>query len=164
MSNPLRIDLKTLPEEGLDICGSLPSSVLNLDASDEIKPLSPLTYELNVQRDDHGLLLMGTLDATFTLVCGRCVTPFPLHLRLENYVGEVEIDEDARESIIDLTDVVRDDILVALPSYPRCEDGNVEPRECPAQGRFDGPAPTEADADAAPQDTGVWDVLDQLKN
>lgn len=64
---------------------------------------------------------------------------------------------------MDLTEMIREDILLTLPNFPRCEDGNVEPRDCPAQGKFD-PAELAAEADEAPGgDRGVWNALDKLK-
>lgn len=159
----LKIDPDNLPDEGIDLVGTLPKAALALDPADKVQPLSDLDYDIHVQRDDAGLMLLGTLDATFELECGRCLERFPMQMTLSDYVGEVEI-EGENKSIIDLTETLRDDILVALPSYPRCEDGNVNERECPAQGRFDAQASLAASADDAPQDTGIWDALDQLQN
>jgi uncharacterized metal-binding protein YceD (DUF177 family) len=76
---------------------------------------------------------------------------------------ELDLPLEGEGSIIDLTEAIRDDILVALPPYPRCEDGNIEPRECPAQGRFDS-VPAALPDEPPAGDKAVWNVLDQLKN
>ncbi len=160
---PFRIDLRNLPTEGKDISGTLTPAFFELSETDDIKAISPVTYELNVLRDGKDLLVTGSLDATFELTCGRCLQRFQQHVEMDDYQTEIPF-EDA-SSTIDLTEPIREDILLALPSYPRCEDGNVEPRECPAQGKFematDESAPDESAEAPAP---GVWNVLDQLKN
>jgi uncharacterized metal-binding protein YceD (DUF177 family) len=158
--NPFRVDLKNLPDGGKDIHGTLPASFFALDPKDTIKATGPLTYELKIERDDNDLIVSGSMDAEFELECVRCLGHFRYKADFPDFISDEPItDEDAT---MDLTDLVREDILVALPSYPRCEDGNVEPRECPAEGRFDTTADPDAEEPAA-QATAVWDALDQLK-
>lgn len=159
--HPFKIDPDQLPLEGLLLHGTQPSDFFALPANDSIKSLSPLEYDLNVMRDEDQIILTGRLSAEFEFECGRCLERFRYLAELPEYHSEVPI-ETAGE-IMDLTDCIREDILLALPSYPRCEDGNVLLRECPAQGRFDA-ASDSASGSPASQDAGVWDVLDQLKN
>ena len=66
------------------------------------------------------------------------------------------------EAPIDLTTSLREDILLALPTHPRCESGNVTPRECPAEGRFD--PGQDASGDESATGGKAWEALDQLKN
>jgi hypothetical protein len=54
-------------------------------------------------------------------------------------------------------------MLLALPTFPRCETGNVTPRRCPAEGRFDPATQTVRDAPQE-EDAEVWKALDQLEN
>ncbi len=160
---PFRIDLRNLPPEGRDLAGSVLPAFFDLRENDDIKAVSPLTYELNVLLDNKDLLITGKVDATFELMCGRCLQRFQQRVEMDDYQTEIAVEDPA--ATIDLTDAIREDILLALPSYPRCEDGNVEPRECPAQGRFEPAADESApDKSAEAQAPGVWNVLDQLKN
>ena len=158
---PFRIDLNKLPSDGKDIEGTLPPAFFDLQTTDVIKATEPLNYQLHVERDGKDLLLLGELSAGFELECGRCLQKFAYRTEMPHYHAEIPIESE--DATIDLTDALREDILVALPSYPRCEDGNVEPRVCPAEGRFEVTAAAESDEPAG-QDTGVWDVLDKLKN
>ena len=160
---PFRIDLRNLPPEGRDIAGTVPPAFFALAETDDVKALSPLTYELNIIRDDKDLVVTGHVAATFELMCGRCLQRFQQHIEMDDYQTEISVDDPS--ATIDLTESIREDILLALPSYPRCEDGNVETRECPAQGKFE-PATDESapDEPAEARAPGVWNVLDQLKN
>lgn len=158
--HPFKIDPDQLPTEGQLIHGIQPPEFFALADQDSIKCVSPLAYDLNVMRDEDQIILAGRLSAEFEFECGRCLERFRYLAELPAYESEVPI-ETAGE-IMDLTDCIREDILLALPSYPRCEDGNVLLRECPAQGRFDA-ASDSASGITTSQDAGVWDVLDQLK-
>jgi uncharacterized protein len=160
--SPFRFDLHNLPSDGKQLAGTLPHSFFDLDPKDIVQATGPMNYEIEVMRDEDDLILTGKLDATFELECGRCLGRFAYEVEIDEYQGEVTI-EDVNAAMIDLTDVIRDDILVALPSYPRCEDGNVDPRECPAQGKFDTVATSDSAEGQAPGDA-AWDVLEQLKN
>ena len=159
---PFKIDLRSFPEEGRVISGSLPPQFFDLSATDDVRAVSPLKFDLTVARDGKDLTVNGCVEADFDLMCGRCLQRFGMKVAIDDYETEASI-EDASETI-DLTDAIREDILLALPSYPRCENGNIDPRECPAQGKFE-PATDESAPDdlAGPQAPGVWNVLDQLK-
>ncbi len=157
---PFRIDLSKLPSGGKDLEGTLPPAFFELAPTDTIKAIGPLNYVLHVERDENDLVLTGELTAEFELECGRCLSRFSYRAELPHYLADIPIENE--DETIDLTSTVREDILVALPGYPRCEDGNVEPRVCPAEGRFEVAAEAESD-EPAKQSTEVWNVLDQLK-
>jgi uncharacterized metal-binding protein YceD (DUF177 family) len=159
---PFRIDLKNLPDGGKEIEGTLPPSFFGLEPTDPVKATGPLNYHLTVERDDDDLVVTGEMSAPFELECGRCLNKFPYLADFPHYASDQPIEGE--DAMIDLTDLVREDILVALPSYPRCEDGNVEPRQCPAEGKFDSTEEPADDEPASTPGTAAWDALDQLKN
>lgn len=158
----LKIDPRQLPAEGLQLQGTLPISFFGLSQTDHAKALTPLHYDLLAVRDDNDeLLVTGTLSATFELECGRCTEKYEQKVELEDYATSLPIENDAP---VDLTEPIREDILLALPTYPRCETGNVQQRECPAEGRFDA-APIEASNEQQEDgDASMWEALDQLQN
>lgn len=156
--NPFQFDIRNLPGDGKQIHGTQPASFFQLAETDSLKAESPLVYDLNVIRDDKDIIVTGSLDATFSQECGRCLQRFQQRIFIPEYQTEIPIEKD---TTMDLTDMVREDILLALPNFPRCEDGNVEPRDCPAEGQFD---PTDEPLDdEEPGADGVWNALDQLK-
>jgi uncharacterized protein len=158
MHRPFHIDLRSLPDGGKDIQGTEPASFFGLAEGDAAQAISPLTYELHIERDGGEILVTGRLEASFRLECGRCLEPFEIRLVLDTYSAEIPIEKDMT---INLTDTVREDTLVALPSYPRCEDGNVHSRPCPAEGKFE-PAPETAPVETENAGPGVWDALNKL--
>lgn len=156
----LTVDPRSLPAEGRRLEGALPPAFFALPEGDPVRPAGPLTFELRALRDDDDLILTGRLRAPFQFDCVRCLRPLDYLVDIEDYRAEIPIEN---EQIIDLTDWLREDILLALPSYPRCEDSNVLPRDCAAEGRFEPDSEEETDAAATDGATGVWDALDQLK-
>jgi uncharacterized protein len=157
----LQFDPNILPADGLDLQGSLPASFFELPEGDPVRPVSPLEYNLHVSKDDDGeLFVTGEIGATFELDCGRCLEPFQLRIEQGDFAHQIPMENGTP----DLTTLLREDILLTLPTYPRCETGNVTPRECPAEGRFD--SSTELSGDEAPDASGknTWEALDQLTN
>lgn len=158
MHRPFFIDLRSLPDGGKDISGQELPTFFALDPKDSIQAVSPLKYDLHIERDGGELLISGRLEATFSLECGACLERFEQRVELEDYSSEIEIGKD---DTINLTDTVREDTLLALPSYPRCDAGNVHPRQCPAEGRFE-PALETAPDEPQSAGQGVWEALNKL--
>jgi uncharacterized protein len=158
MHHPFHIDLRNLSAEGKDISGSEQPSFFDLSPEDTVQPLSPLTYQLHLEKDAEDIIITGRLEALFRLECGCCLEPFEFRLVMENYLAEIPVETNG---MINLTDTIREDTLVALPSYPRCEDGNVRPRQCPAEGKFE-PAPETVAVENENAARAAWDALNQL--
>ncbi|MEN3941201.1 hypothetical protein WJU23_07900 [Prosthecobacter sp. SYSU 5D2] len=156
---PFQFDIRNLPADGKQVTGTQPASFFNLPETDLVKAESPLTYDLTFIKDDKDIIVTGSLDATFSLECGRCLERFQMKVDLAEYEAEIPIEKD---TTMDLTDLIREDILLTLPNFPRCEDGNVDPRDCPAEGKFE-PRDEPLVNEEPGADGGVWNALDQLK-
>ncbi len=158
MHRPFHIDLRAVPDGGRDISGLESPAFFELAETDPLQVVTPLKYDLHLERDGGDLLVSGTLEATFSMECGGCLERFEHRLTLEKYATEIESEKDGT---INLTDTIREDTLLALPSYPRCENDNVRPHQCPAEGRFETVLET---ADEEPQGAGqgVWEALNKL--
>jgi uncharacterized protein len=157
----LSVDPRSIPAEGRKLVASLPPTLLDLSEGSGIHPSGPIEVHLRVLRDDDDLILTGSLSAPFQLDCVRCLQPIDYLVDLDDYETSIPIEND---QIIDLTNWLREDILLTLPSYPRCEDGNVSPHDCSAEGRFDPGSADEQDSPAEASNSGTWDALDQLKS
>ncbi len=162
MSSRLSIDLFTLPEEGKNFSGELPPEIFDLPAHDP-QPVGPLSYDLHVQRFGSELLLSGSLSVPFELTCVRTLHPFVKTLRVEpaNIAGEIE-----QEGGVDATDALREEVLLEIPDYPRCDEAD-EPMHCEIDSRYlavDKPA--EDTVETRPRAAGDdrWSALDALDN
>ena len=103
-----------------------------------IVPLSALDGKIYMIRTADGVLVTGKLHASVELVCSRCAELFAMPIRFEieeEFHPTIDIatgaslplpadDEQATQidehHIIDLTEVIRQDMLLALPPHPVC--------------------------------------------
>jgi uncharacterized metal-binding protein YceD (DUF177 family) len=162
MSDRLLIDLPTLPEEGKNFSGELPAEIFDLPEHDA-KPLGPLSYDLHVQRFGSELLLSGSLSAPFEFICVRTIHPFAKTIAVEGANVSVEIEH---EGIVDATEAVREEILLAFPDYPRCDEAD-EPQHCEIDPRYlavDKPAGDGVETRPRAQGDDRWAALDALDN
>ena len=162
MKGRLLIDLASLPEEGKGLAGELPKEIFDLPAEDA-QAVGPLEYDLWVHRFGSELLLTGSLSASFEFTCVRTLHPFVQTIRLEDAAISIEI---GKEGEIDATEALREEVLIAFPLDPRCEEGDV-PQKCEIDSRYlsvdkaaeDGlPTPPRAGSDDR------WSALDILKD
>jgi len=129
----IEVQLRDVPEGGLVLRGETEGDLFGLPADDVARASSPLRYDLVVRVVGDELIAEGEIEAEFRMSCGRCLEDMGYLVRLDPYFMEEEI---AGKNIFDLTDRLREDILLALPAFPRCEQSNLDLRDCPAEGRF----------------------------
>ncbi|MCX6980828.1 MAG: hypothetical protein NTV08_08760 [Verrucomicrobia bacterium] len=148
----MKVHVLQIPEDGLHIEGEEPSEILDLQHA-RTRATGPIEYSLDVGLSDGGLFATGTLAVDVECECVRCLEKFPRTLSVDDFACQVELE--GRE-MVDLTEHVREDILLALPAHPHCDwDGE---KVCKVQFRD---APSEAEPLDDPRD--VWKGLDQLK-
>jgi uncharacterized protein len=104
---------------------------------DEFRIVGPVTLVADVHKDAQKVRLTGRVTATLELDCSRCVEPFAIpvdarfdmiFLPLAENKGdeEREVKEDDlgvsyyRDDAIDLGEVVREQLYLALPMKPLC--------------------------------------------
>ena len=113
----LLIDVARLDRDGEDYSGAVDDAVLELDG-ELLRPFGGIRYELFVQQFGTELLVRGTLAQDFDAVCSRCGGDFDFTLKVGGFTTRVESDENTE--LVDLTDELRQSIILALPSYPVC--------------------------------------------
>ena len=154
----LVIDLGLLPEEGRQFTGELPPEVFDLPEEDA-RPLGPLHYDLHVQRFENELFLIGNLSATFEFTCVRSLHPFTRTIRIDQVPISIEI---GRATSIDLASELREEVLLAFPANPHCDEAD-EPTECAIDSRYlavDKDAGDGVETAPPPREDGRWAALD----
>jgi uncharacterized protein len=147
----MKIHTLQIPPEGKHVEGEDPASVLMLEDSQAV-PCAPLAYALDVGLSDGGLFATGSLRTAFSVACVRCLNHFDLPVEIDDFACQVELQG---AEVADLTDVLREDILLALPAYPRCDwNGRLSCSGTPVPPHKESP----------PEDRReVWNALDDLK-
>lgn len=166
------------------------------DLDEDLDTLGPLVGRVQMLRIHSGILVSGALSSAVRVTCNRCLEPiaFPVRLELEEsfrpltevstgryilpdeFEGAADDLEDEallinEQHILDLSEVVRQRIWLAIPMYPGC---NWEGKgECPnltvylknireAQDGMDITVP-EGDPDTSEAVDPRWATLLDLK-
>ncbi len=117
MTDKLLIDVSRRDKGGEDFEGVLDDAVLELDG-DLLRPFAGIRYSLFAQLLGRELLVRGTLAQDFDAVCSRCGGDFDFTATVPDFTVSIETDEHTEYA--DLTDEVRQSIILALPTYPVC--------------------------------------------
>jgi uncharacterized metal-binding protein YceD (DUF177 family) len=149
----MKVHLNQIPIEGRHVEGTESSKILDLHEP-TIQPLSDVQYALDVGMSEGGLFATGEVGIDLELECVKCLERFHYPLRVLDFACQIEL---TGSEMVDLTEPVREDILLALPPHPHC-DWNGE-RVCP--GVFHR-TKTES-AEPLAESPAVWGALDQLK-
>jgi uncharacterized protein len=120
MENKLLIEVDRLDSEGEEIEGEV--DIVDID-EEFVKPFGGVRYRFFVKVFGSELLVQGRMEQDFDLVCSRCGKDFDDTVKVEDFTVSVEIDE--KTGVVDLTEEVRESIILALPTFPLCDE------ECP---------------------------------
>jgi uncharacterized metal-binding protein YceD (DUF177 family) len=145
----MKIHLKQIPAQGLHLDGDEDCPIHGLEA-DGIRCVGALHYDIDVGVAGGGLWARGSLSQPVELRCVSC---------LENFVHDIQVPAFAVHTelhgpeTVDLTPLMREDLLLNLPAHPRCDrDGN---RVCKGKKNETAEEDLKRKAD--------WSALDKLK-
>jgi uncharacterized protein len=108
-------------------------------ADEDYRVVEPVGFAADVRKDHDKVRITGRAGATLELACSRCLEGFRvpvdasfdllyLPAASEPGAGEQEVEEDDlgtsyyRDGVIDLADLVREQLFLALPMKPLCQD------------------------------------------
>ncbi len=146
------ISLAQIPEDGLDISGEIDSSILEVP---DLTSKSPIRCTLHVSKQEEAILIRGMLEMTALTPCARCLELLPVKLVVEDFV---QLTEDLTKTEIDISPAVREEILLVLPNYSKCELSSSG--TCPIFGK--NWSSLNPDTPSAPL-SDPWSVLDNYQ-
>ena len=141
MEAKLTIDTSRIDPDGETIEGEV--ECVDLDEP-FVKAFGGVRYGLTLQVFGTELLVRGKLEQDFDLVCSRCGKDFDDTVKVGDFTASFEIPENSPE--VDLTEEIRESIILALPTYPVCSE------TCPGVVQKTEELPDER-----------WNVLEKLK-
>ncbi|MEM9445915.1 MAG: hypothetical protein AAGA18_11260 [Verrucomicrobiota bacterium] len=150
----MKIDLRTIKDDGSMISGSVPTAHYDLPLKDFIK-WETISYQLEIQILEDECLIRGKIQTEFEVSCARCVDPIPWKVDVGEFCQSYRCH---RDSSIDLTSDIREDILLSLPMVYACK---LDAQQCcPLSGKSYLQQKDEF-SDLRKKD--VWGKLDNLK-
>ncbi len=158
MKQQIIIPLEEFPEDGIQLSGELDDSIFGIDC-DDVRSIGPVEYHLEAQLYETELVVRGEIAAPFRLRCMRCLGEFDYTVELDDVTYAIDVKGKLSA---DITEDVREDILLELPGYPKCE---LIDQECEINDKF-GDFRLDKDPQpgvncATPSGNSVWDALDQ---
>jgi len=146
----MKVHVLQIPPDGKHYEGEESSDVLELH-SEQVRAVSPLAYSLEVGLSEGGLWARGKVSVQVECECVRCLEKFRRPLEAPEFAVQVELE--GKESV-DLTEYLREDILLALPAHPTCDWNGKKACKASFSAASDEPL-------AEPKDT--WKELDNLQ-
>ena len=163
----IRINTVDVGPDGLEVNGSEDPAFLELDMAGGFpcKVLDEVQYRLHASMAGRDLLVTGSAGVRIRTQCALCLKD------LEVKVGSDKIcifREKVPDEIVDITDDIREEILLAVPDRFKCSedckglcpgcgaDLNTEPCRCRKKRKK---KKTDSDDDH----DHTWDALDGLK-
>ncbi len=113
------IEIPKLDPDGEQLTGTEPVEILALAPTDPVQVKGPIDYDFFAQVVDKELLVMGSLTVKVAAACGRCAEKFSTKVTISDFLRAFE--SSAEKDEIDLTDDIREEVLLHLPRYPVCE-------------------------------------------
>ena len=125
-----------IPEKGIDL--KITDTIENLDSNGEnILLTEPVTLKANVKRIGTKVLVKGIIQTLVQLECSRCLEDFLFHidepftatfLPSEERPKDPDLELESEDldvsfyegKMIDFSELVREEILLALPMNPLC--------------------------------------------
>jgi uncharacterized metal-binding protein YceD (DUF177 family) len=144
----MKVHLRQIPTEGLHLEGEESAEILE-PGTTEFRAVSPIRYALDIGLSEGGLFATGTLAVDMEFECVTCLRKFVRTITVDDFALQLEL---TGAETVDLTEPVREDILLALPPHPHCDWDAT--REC------EGVKPV---ASEPLPEQNVWEELDKLK-
>lgn len=152
----MKIFLADYNEQPKHISGEDPVECFEWEESsyDILTPVGPILSDLTIQLFDKELLVMGECSAEFEGICCRCGKAISLKISSEvNFSDEISVETGE----FDLTNELRECILLALPNHPLCRV------DCKGLCSQCGKPLSEGKCSCKKNEkTSVWDALDNI--
>jgi len=148
----MKIHLRQIPADGLHLEGEEDCPIQELE-SEGIVCKGPLRYALDVGVSEGALWANGTLAQPVELRCVACLESFVHTIEVPAFAVHTEL---GGPELIDFAPMVREDLLLNLPPYPRCDQHGG--RTCAA-----GDLQRALGAEGPELRKPDWSALDDLK-
>ena len=160
----IRINTAQIEEEGLFLEGEEDSSILELEEASaggvELEVLSDIQYKLHASMVEQDLLVNGSAFVTVRTICSRCLKEITLPM------GKKDVciyREKVSEEIVDITDEIREDILLEMPLRFLCSEDCKGLCACGADLNTEKCRCGKSKRKELPREDHTWDALDQLE-
>jgi uncharacterized metal-binding protein YceD (DUF177 family) len=111
----VKIHLNQIPPDGLHLAGEEDCPLGDLA---DVLCIGPLRYDLDVGVSDGALWAQGAIAQTVELSCVACLDKFEHEISIPAFALHTDLHGP---ETIDITPILREDILLNLPAHPHCD-------------------------------------------
>jgi uncharacterized protein len=114
----MKFNINEIPATGLELTQSITASDLDIETSD-IKFEAPIDITVRIIKEQDDVYATVNIAGTMIQECARCLEKFGVPLK-----GRYEFVYSAKDKpVIDLTEDIRQEIMLNYPLKPLCADG-----------------------------------------
>ncbi|MFW6152111.1 MAG: YceD family protein [Verrucomicrobiota bacterium] len=154
MERCISFRLAKIPPEGERYRGVVSGDILALSGDVEYTSVDEVSYDLFVQEVSDRFIVKGSLWTRVKFICVRCAVEGMLNVKVSDFRAAKELEKDSE--YVDLTQDIREAIILAFPGYPVCRSGCMG--LCPQCGKN----LNEGQCECEPQRDSRWSALDEL--
>lgn len=144
------IKVEDISEEGYHLQGEESSAPYEFP-TEFMKNWGPVRYDLTAFKTEGDALITGSVEVDYEAECARTLKFFPQTAKLSEYAASISLKDI---QAIDLTPLIREDILLSLPMVFRSEE------DTDAEGSTPGLTSDSEFKKLSQDDT--WAALDDL--
>ncbi len=112
------VRLHEIRDSGLEVTGEEHLELVDLATAPEIRGYGPVKYELRLRLTARELIVDGKIWSEIDIECARCGVFFSTTCLNSAFLRVYEVKSGSDE--VDISDDLRESILLELPSYPVC--------------------------------------------
>jgi uncharacterized metal-binding protein YceD (DUF177 family) len=150
------IRIARIGEAGSDYEGAMAPASMGLEGDAFIRAEEPVRYRLHAELVSGQVVVRGELETELGLLCCACGDFFSTTTRVSSFLHAYAVESGVEK--IDLTDDIREDILLQVPLYP---SGPLDEHACCRICGRDRSEPVEKHSSETAPD--VWNALNRLK-
>jgi uncharacterized protein len=148
------VNIHHIPESGLKLSKDLPEDILEIKPDSRLEKISPIKCKFYAQMVNNDLVVRGSTQLEISCKCDRCLIDIDMEIESDDVCLVYEKCPD----IVDLTNDIREDILLAFPQIYLCEvDCKGLCFSC-GQNLNEGPCQCNDNSET----TSPWDALKSL--
>jgi uncharacterized protein len=115
----IKINVLQLEHQELDLSGTEGREFLDIEDSELIQFKDKVSYQLHASLVNRGVLVAGSVKTEIHCVCGRCLKEFD---QMVENASVCRYYEDVTEPELDITEDIREDMLVSIPLNYLCSE------------------------------------------
>jgi uncharacterized protein len=115
----IKLNILKLTSDEKSFEGLEDSSLLDIENTEYIKCSNDIKYSLMASLVNNGVLVRGSVETDIICKCGLCLNNYTFNLKNDTIC---HFYEKPNKNEIDLTDDIREDILISFPVKFRCSE------------------------------------------